>query len=322
MQEEESMGTKAKELPTVELGVPCYGGQNSSWWQNLMIDIIAEDKKTCNIIAASVSQSMLPDDNKNKIVEMTFAGQLLNEPHRIHQVDINRNQLARWFMNPETDPNKEKTIKAEWLVFVDSDTKPPKGFIGAMLAAKRRFVSGLYFLPSPPYNPIAYSRRNNGLYEAIVNYTSGQFMEVDSVGMGCALIHRTVFEDIQKNHTVYMNQINGAMVPIFNEDIKNKHRYTGPATRTFISNGLMQTPVQPVDWTTETGAWPFFALEYARTEDHFFCELANNIGVKPFLDTNIACAHQKTKDTTEKDYQENKDLYTEQLEMRLRHHGN
>lgn len=317
---EAKSSTKKNELPLVEIGVACYGQQPSSWWQRFAMNLMAEHKNTVEITAISVSMSMLPDDNKNKVTELSFMGQLEHTQHRNHQTDVNRNQLARWFNKPGTNPNNPEKKMAEWLVMIDADTKPPIGFIGHLVRMQRQIVSGLYFLPQPPFNPVAYYRRSNGLYEAFYNYVLGTLTQVDSIGMGCVAIHRTVFEEIEKNYTVFEKQTNGALVPIFNEDIKNTNRYTGKQDHTYVANGIMHTPVKPVKWEEETSAWPFFALEYARTEDHFFCEMADRIGIKPYLDTNIVCDHQKIKDFNEADYQTHKAEFSSQLKRKVRSH--
>ena len=321
MMQEEKSSTRKTKLPKVEVVVPTYGGQPAEWWREIMINLLAEHKTTVHITAVTTSYGMLPDDNKNKVVEKSIEGQLLHTQHRKHLTDINRNLLTQRFMDPKNDPDNPDKEGADYLCFIDADTVPPKGFLGHLIGLKREIVSGLYFLSSEPYNPVAYHRRSDGLYSAFYGYTLGQLLEVDSIGMGCAVIHRSVFQKYQEEFTVYMRKDTAALIPVHNESIKNKNKHTGKSNEPFVSNGVLNIPVEPVDWEKEDSAYPFFALEYGRTEDHFFCENVKKAGFKIYLDTTVVCDHLKTKATTQETYQEKKAQFKDVLERRVRSHG-
>lgn len=273
-----------KKLPGVHIGIPAYGSQPSDWWLNVLVNLMAEDRETVNITNISVSKSMMGDNNKNTIVQEK------GNVKRMVMTDANRIGIVGGFM---------ADTKADWLFFIDDDTVFPKGAISSMIALRREFVSGIYFQDGS-FNPVAYTRRADGMYNPIDKYVRGALIQVDSVGMGCALIHKSVFEKIEAEHKVYTRP-NGSLVAVHKSQIKDKKPMKGQGD-SYVSGGYLHTPLREVN-PADDRPFPFFALEWSRTEDHYFCELCANVGIRPWLDTSIVCDHIKTKPVTVKDYE-------------------
>lgn len=80
----------------------------------------------------------------------------------------------------------------EWLFFLDSDVIPPRDAILRLLAHKQPFISGVYARRSPPVGVPVMLRGHNWITE----YPANSIIEVDLVGAGCLLMHRTVFEKL------------------------------------------------------------------------------------------------------------------------------
>jgi hypothetical protein len=282
----EEGSSEGKKLPKVAIGFPCYSVQTSDWWFGVMDILLAENHTSVEITEMIRSSSMLRDNNKNKAVQ-----ELLFEKKRPSDADINRNIVTAKFMDSSAD----------YLFFIDDDTLPPKGVMTHLISLGKQFASGLYFLPAEPHNPIAYMRDIHGSYAPIWNYAKGTLQRVDSVGMGCAMIHRSVFEKIRAEHVIYKRP-DGSIFPIHKSQVTDTKPKVGLNHKSFISHGIMHTPVEPVDIEEDGRPFPFFALEYSRTEDHFFCEMADRVGIKPWIDTTIQCQHFKIHGKGYEDY--------------------
>jgi len=272
-----------KDLPLVDIGVACYGTQSPKWWVAVLADLLSGNGTFYYINQVNIAASMLKDNNKNQITE---------QKNRTHFTDVNRVAVTDGFMASE----------AEWIFWIDDDTIIPRGALAHLLSLKRQFVSGLYFLPEEPFNPIAYLRNNDGTYSAFYDYPKGSLVQVDSIGFGCCLIHKDVFRKIQAEHRV-LKRPNGSLMTIHKSRIKDNKPFTGKKHDGFISHGVYHLPLVELD-PDDTRPFPFFQLEYARTEDHKFCEMANDVGFRPWLDTVLTCGHLKFYEYGVKDYHE------------------
>ncbi len=274
-------------IPVVDIGVACSGSQIPEWWAAVMIMMLHTERTGVAKIGSVRSvKSALVDSNKNNVIGT-----------------IKR----RWSL---TDANRDEIINngfmkggADYIFWLDDDTAPPVEGLARLLSSGRDFIAGLYFLPSSPYNPIAYKRtEETGLYEPIYFYPKGALIEVDSVGMGCTLIHRSVYEKIAEEHTVFMRLSNGSIFPVHNSHIEQPAvKVIKKRTKPFVRRGVYHEQVITLPEDDDRN-FPYYLMEHGRTEDHYFCELAANVGIKPWLDTTVMCSHWKYGATTVKDY--------------------
>jgi hypothetical protein len=232
-------------------------------------------------------------------------------------VDNSRNRLAGAWLDDKrqsmTDANRNHIVginaygmdredgfmysPAEWVFWMDDDTVPPRGTIKKLLDLRREMVAGMYFLGGAPHNPLAYVRTEEGFYRPMYKYTYGSLVQVDAVGMGCTLIHKDVYRKIMASHEVFQRP-NASLIPVPKAAV-GVDPYAPQYDRTHVVNDTLIMPLtKPGE--DDTRAWPFYAMEYGRTEDLHFGELCANAGVPIFIDTTINCKHWKTKNV---DYQ-------------------
>lgn len=266
----------------VDICVACSSYQASVWWLPLIDSIrhsISAGIDVANVMAIS---SAVPDHNKNHSISSSpFAN--VEEKGRNKLTDANRVTAVRRFMNSGSD----------YLFFVDDDTVHEPNTLPHLLHLAKEMVGGVYFNPAPPHNPIAYIRRPDGLYHAFYGYAPGTLVQVDSIGMGCTLIHRSVFERIQAAHTVFQRP-NGSLIAIENSKVLKDPYQPDLTKETVVVNNVLKMPLRELEHLeNDDRPWPFYALEYGRTEDHAFCELASHVNIRPWLDTNVICKHFK-----------------------------
>lgn len=273
-------------LAKVDIAIACSAHQIPDWWAPIMAMLLyTNESGIVRIGKVRTVSSALPDSNKNNTIGTT--------KKRWSLTDANRNEVTKGFIDEA----------AEWVFWIDDDTVPPVNAITHLVKLQREFVAGLYFLPSKPFNPIAYKRHpNSGLYAPVYHYPKGALFQVDSVGMGCTLIHRSVYEKIKDEHVVF-ERYNGSIFPVHKSQIKKPDIWQHDTRRKpYVKKGLYQVQVVPVQ-EDDDRTFPYYLLEHGRTEDHHFCELAENVGIKPYIDSTITCEHYKHQATTVADYE-------------------
>lgn len=241
-------------MAKISIGLPFYGSFSGEWTTQTMQFVASASKEhqICDIIACG---AMTADHNRNLIVQD--------------------------FLKSD----------AEWLFWIDSDTLVPVGALDRLLAHGRTLVSGLYYGKNEPNNPIAYTIYN-GAFRPIdqeIRWEVGEIIEVDAAGMGCMLTHRSVFEDIRKEHDVY--QIPGGGVTVIHkDDVKSVilPEVVGETDGQVIDGQLRLRLQAP---TLANLRFPYFMVEHIRTEDMFFFDLAKRVGHKPVLDSSVECGH-------------------------------
>lgn len=284
-------------MPKVDVGIACSGFQINNWWTALFDSLLSEQKAGVEINSLLAVSSALPDHNKNNAISRSpFAPE--TEKKRNDLTDANRLEITRRFLDGPAD----------YLFFVDDDTTHPNNTLTRLINLGREFCGGIYFNAKPPYNPIAYFRQPDGLYNVLHDYAPGTLVQMDSIGMGCTLIHRSVFEKIMDAHTV-VQRPDGSFYPVLKELVLDGEKVEDQPD-VYVSGGYMHMRVTEPD-PEDNRSWPFFALEYGRTEDHYFCELAEHVGIKPWLDTSIICGHWKQKRFDDREYRDHLEVLRE-----------
>jgi glycosyltransferase involved in cell wall biosynthesis len=88
-------------------------------------------------------------------------------------------------------------MKGDYLLFIDSDIVPPIDVIPRLLEHGKDVVTGLYFTKNDPFYPVIFKKSDaEGRYDTKVFYEKDKLIEVDSAGLGCALIKREVLDKI------------------------------------------------------------------------------------------------------------------------------
>lgn len=88
---------------------------------------------------------------------------------------------------------------ASHLLILDDDVIVPDDFIVRLLQTQKEtgsyISSGLIVKKHPPHFPLALKKIGPNTYTSILSWNT-RYVQVDSIGFGCVLIHRKVLQDI------------------------------------------------------------------------------------------------------------------------------
>ena len=102
---------------------------------------------------------------------------------------------------------------SEWLFFLDSDVIAPPNAIERLMSYGLPIVAGMYYMRGPRQgvlHPCCWKKKKEGeegdtkeQYVPITEFGFGTLLEVDAVGAGCLLIHRSVLEKMKEKGIKY-----------------------------------------------------------------------------------------------------------------------
>lgn len=272
----------------IDIAVACNYMQHYEWWSEVFANIINEVQAgDITIGKIFTSGTAVLDNAKNRIT-----GAWIQHEKREQMTDANRNKLVGVGADGQYKEDGFMASSAEWVFWMDDDTVPPKGAIKKLLDLRREIVAGLYFLGGAPHNPLAYVRTEEGFYRPLYNYTYGVLTKVDAIGMGCTLIHKDVYRKIFDAHVVYARP-NASLIAVPKSAIIQSP-YAPGYSGTHVENDVLIMPLSKPG-EDDNRAFPFYAMEYGRTEDLHFGELCANAGIDIYIDSTITCKHWKTK---------------------------
>lgn len=142
----------------------------------------------------SLAQFLLVDAKERQIVDgLAWGNGLYVDHNRNRAVEMFLSGDAEWALNFDTD------ISFDWSVpyrLLDEAHPTLRPIVSALYVGK---IVGLDGGP-PVLVPMFYRRKPSGAYHTVGElHNSAQ--EIDGMGMGCTIIHRSVFEGIPDNGT-------------------------------------------------------------------------------------------------------------------------
>lgn len=94
-----------------------------------------------------------------------------------------------------------KLAGAKYLFFIDDDNLIPPFALPRLLNLKAKVASGVYYTKNQPPTPVILKKGYPGGWD---RWTYGDVIDVDYIGLGCALIDMSVFDEIEPPYFKYV----------------------------------------------------------------------------------------------------------------------
>lgn len=96
-----------------------------------------------------------------------------------------------------------ETFLGDWVLMLDTDHAFAPDLLIRMLALKEKYkcrvLSAIYQYKYPPHGPVANIWTEDGKLSPLVDWDrGGEIVEVGTVGAGCLLVDRSVFDEIKR----------------------------------------------------------------------------------------------------------------------------
>lgn len=250
-------------MDKINIGIASYGTQPADWWQHLA-------HMMGGLYQYDIKIGTLHTGNS-----MSAAG--------------NRNIITHSFL---------KTT-SEWLLWIDTDNNIPIGGIRRLLDTKLPVVCGLYYQKTDGHKPVAYWLLPNNRYKPIKGWKRGELVPIDMAGMGATLVHRSVYEEIERQF-IPVQRWTGGIALVHKDDITGELPDDFGDVSPRIVNGVYQESMIKPDHKIDY--FPHYIMEYGHTEDVTFFKNVCRIGIQPYVDTSVEVDHLTSRRVNGKDY--------------------
>jgi 2-polyprenyl-3-methyl-5-hydroxy-6-metoxy-1,4-benzoquinol methylase len=175
---------------------------------------------------------------------------MVNFIHRLTELHTNgRNYEVKIYIEQSTVIDRARNIltkKAldegcDYVMFIDADMLLPPNAIDDLIDMNLDIVSGLYFQKGKPYLPVARIKRNEDdeEHKFLEDFEFGEVLKVAGTGMGCCLIKREVFENIEYPYFRFeWKEINGKLQQ-FAEDLYFCDKAKKAGFDTYLNTGIV-----------------------------------------------------------------------------------